>query len=119
MAPRLLTILTRPTLPVELRRGLARLYFVAAICWMGWFGYEFYDAQRQYKSASMFFETDTITRNLGRPSPYDRAELAASVADQDKRRAIAVRALLSMLVGAPLGYFVTLWLIAGFRRDSP
>jgi hypothetical protein len=106
------------TVPPELRRGLARLYFFVALCWVAWFGYEFYDAQRQYKSASMYLETDTITRKLGRPSPYDRAELIASVTDEDRRRTFAVRALVIMLVGAPLGYFVTLWLIAGFRGGN-
>ncbi len=106
------------TVPFELRRGLARLYFLVALCWVAWFGYEFYDAQRQYNSASMYLETDSITRKLGQPSAYDRAELAEWVARENKRRTFAVRALLIMLVGAPLGYFVTLWLIAGFRRNS-
>jgi hypothetical protein len=107
------------TVPPHLRRGLLRLYIAINLPWIAWFGYELYDANRQYQSARGFLKIVWNDRLIGRPTAYDEPELLEWATDQERRRTLAIRALPVMPAGAPILYLFVVWVITGFRKSEP
>ena len=82
------------TVPAHVRRGLPRLYFVVAVRWVAWSGYQLIDASSDYY--------------------YHQAQ----------REREAFWSLLAVPLGAPLAYLIIVWIVDGFpkptaRREDP
>ncbi len=114
------------TIPKHLRQNLLRLYLIISVIWVGCFGYAIYDSYRQYRST--YDRVDALDKSLlDRWRTYERFpagslakrnELKAALAEQAGRVDSAVTLLPLVPVGAPLLYFITGLIIAGFRKST-
>jgi hypothetical protein len=103
---------------MRVRRGLFRLYVVASILWVGWFGYVIYDSSRELSFVGDLIQEVEYDRRAGRPSAYDGMELVVSQLQQTARQRTAEKAILAFPLLAPIIYFVFSWIVRGFIRDD-
>jgi len=96
-------------------RGLFRLYIVFAICWGGWFGYQFFDANKQYDRAGMYLETIRRESAAGKPSAYIYSDTVVWQNEQSRRAVDAGKFGIWGLIGGLVLLFVSRWVVSGFN----
>jgi hypothetical protein len=98
--------------------GWLRIYLVATVLWVGWFGYELYDANHQRARALDYMQTCKNAYALHQLCAYDLNELGQDAGEQLRREQISMKALPVIPVGLPIVFLVVLWVLRGFRSAS-
>jgi hypothetical protein len=96
-------------------RGWLRLYLVISVVWVGWFGYDLYDAHKQRASALDFMQTCNNAYTLHQLCAHDVNDLSKWAGDELARERFAVKALPIVPAGLPIVFFVALWIRRGFK----